>query len=69
MGTNRVRKVGVGAGETVGRIGQVLHSGLLQDQEHGRPMGAETSVHNELAEVGGFFKVTEGGGVGKEILG
>ena len=28
--------------------------------EGGRFLGAETSVHNELAEVGGFLKVTEG---------
>ena len=38
-------------------MGHVLHRGLLQDQE---PMGAETSVHNKLVEVGGFLKVTEG---------
>ena len=31
---------------------QVLHRGLLQGRE---PVGEETSVHNELAEVGGFF--------------
>ena len=46
-------------------MGQVLHRGLLQGQE---PVGAETIVHNELAEVGGFLKVTEGG-FGKDVLG
>ena len=33
---------------------QVLHRGLLQGQE---PVGVETCVHNELAEVRGFFEV------------
>ena len=40
-------------------MGQVLHWGLLQDQEPvggGRPMGAETCVNNNLAEVGSFGK-------------
>ena len=32
----------------------------LGASEGGRSVGAETSVHNELAEVGGFLKVTEG---------
>ena len=35
-------------------MGQVLHQGLLQGWE---PVGAETSVHNDLVEVGGFLKV------------
>ena len=39
-------------------MGQVLHRGLLQGRE---PVGAETCIDNELAEVGGFQKVTEGG--------
>ena len=38
-------------------MGQVLHRGILQGRE---PVGAETCVDNELAEVGGFRKVTEG---------
>ena len=39
-------------------MGQVLHRGLLQGQE---AVGVETRVDNELVEVGGFRKVTEGG--------
>ena len=47
-------------------MGQVLHRGLLQSREH---VGSETCVHNELAEVEGFRKVTEGeGGVCEEVL-
>ena len=38
-------------------MGQVLHRGLLQGWE---PVGAETHINNEFAEVGGFWKVTEG---------
>ena len=40
-------------------MGQVLHRGLLQGREpmgFGRSVGAETSVYNELAEIGFFFK-------------
>ena len=33
----------------------------------GRPVGAETHVHNELAEVGGFRKMTEGGLVRRDL--
>ena len=37
-------------------MGQVLHRGLLPGAcGSGSPVGAETSVHNELAEVEGFF--------------
>ena len=39
-------------------MGQVLHQGLLQGWE---TVGVETHVNNELAEVGGFQKVTNGG--------
>ena len=45
---------------------QVLHWGLLQGRE---PVGPETCVHNELAEVGVFLSDRVGGGVGKEVLG
>ena len=65
MGSDGVSEVGAGAGERVGRMvnwtslaagsieGPVAYGGV-------RPMGAETCVHSELAEVGGFLKVTEG---------
>ena len=46
-------------------MGQVLHWGLLLGQE---PVGVETSVHNRLVEVGGFFE-DDKGGFGKEVLG
>ena len=39
-------------------MGQVLHRGILQGWES---VGAETHVNNDLAEVGSFRKVTEGG--------
>ena len=40
-------------------LGSIAGSGICGS---GRSMGAETCIHNELAEVGGFFfKVTEGG--------
>ena len=45
-------------------MGQILHWGLLQGRE---PMGAETSVNNELAEVGGFSEGDKRG-FGKEVL-
>ena len=38
-------------------MGQVL----LGASGGGRSVGAETSIHNEFAEVAGFLKVTEGG--------
>ena len=41
-------------------MGQVLHQGLLQDRG-GSSVGAETHVNNELVEVRGFQKVTDGG--------
>ena len=55
MGSDGVSEVRAGAGERVGGMvnGQVLHRGLLQGQE---PVGIETCVHNELAEVGGFVR-------------
>ena len=39
-------------------MGQVLHRGLLQGR---KPVGAENHIDNELAEVGGFEKVTDRG--------
>ena len=65
MGNNGVSEVGVGAGERVDgmvngtsfALGSIARPGAC---EGGRPVGAETCVHNELAEVGGFLKVTEG---------
>ena len=46
-------------------MGQILHWGLLQDWE---PVGVETYVHSELAEVGRFFEGNRGR-FGKEVLG
>ena len=66
MGSNGASEVGAGAGERVGRMvnGTSLPSGSIAGPGAyggGRPVGAETCVHNGLAEVGEFFKVTEGG--------
>ena len=44
-----------GAGLTLGSIAG------LRASAGGRIMGAEASVHNKLAKVGGLRKVTEGG--------
>ena len=46
-------------------MGQVLHPGLLQGRE---PVGAETRVHNELVEAGGFSEGNRGDFC-KEFLG
>ena len=46
-------------------MGQVLHWGLLQRRE---PVGAETRIDNELAEVGWFLE-GDRGGFGKKVLG
>ena len=49
--------------------GTSLALGLLQGWElTGRTMGAETSVNNELTEVGRFLESTRGR-FGEEILG
>ena len=60
MASNGVSEVGAGAGERVVRMvnGTSLASGSIAGPGGGgggRSVGAETSVHNELAEVGGFF--------------
>ena len=62
MVSNTVSEVSEGVGRMVNRTS--LTSGLLQGWEPvggGRPIEAETHVHNELVEVGGFRKVTEEG--------
>ena len=46
-------------------MGQFLHRGLLQGRE---PVGAETHINNELAEVGGFSEGDKQG-FGKKVLG
>ena len=66
MGSNGASKVGAGAGERVcGMVnGTGLASGSIAGPEAcgvGRPVGVETCVYNELTEVGGLLKVTEGG--------
>ena len=73
MGSDGVSEVGAGAGEILGRMknGTSLASGSIAGPGAcwgGRSVGAETSVHNELVEVGGFFE-SDRGGVGKEVLG
>ena len=42
-------------------MGQALHWGLSGACGGGRSVGAETHVNIELAEVGGFWKVTKVG--------
>ena len=59
MGSDWVSEVGAGGGERVGGMvnGTSLESGSIAGPGAcggGRPVGAETCVHNELAEVGGF---------------
>ena len=64
-------EVSTETGERVGRMvnGTSLALGLLQGWElTGRTMGAETSVNNELTEVGRFLESTRGR-FGEEILG
>ena len=59
MGSNMVSEVGAGAGERVGgmvngtsfALGSIAWLGTCGG---GRPLGAETSVHNGLPEVGVF---------------
>ena len=67
MGGDGVSDISAGAGEGVGGMvnGEVLTSGLWQGQE---PVGAETHVDNELAEVRGFLE-GDRRGFGKKILG
>ena len=66
MGSNWVSEVSAGTGERVGGMvnGTSLASGSIAGlgaSGGGRSVGAETSIHNEFAEVAGFLKVTEGG--------
>ena len=65
MASDAVSEFGAGAGERVGGMMNDTNLALgsiagLGAGWGGRSVGVETSVHNELAEVGGFFKVTEG---------
>ena len=60
MGSDGVSEIGAGAGERVG--GTVNGTSLASEPiaglgagGGGRSVGTETSVHNELAEVGRFF--------------
>ena len=65
MGNNGVSDVSAGTGEGVGRmlngtgltLGSIARSGASRD---GRSLGLEACIDNVLAEVGGFWKVTEG---------
>ena len=71
MSSNGESEVGARAGERVGRMmnGTSLALGSIAGAfGDDRSVVAETCVHNELMEVGGFFfKVTEG--FGNEVLG
>ena len=73
MGSDGVSEVGAGAGGRVGRMvnGTRLASGFITGSRAGggdRSVGAETSVHNVLVEVGWFFE-SDKGWFGKEVLG
>ena len=59
MGGKRVSEVSAGAGVRAGRMvnGISLTSAFIAGPgacEDGRPVGAKTRVHNELAEIGWF---------------
>ena len=62
MNSNGVSEIGERVGRMVNwtslALGSIAGLGVCGG---GRPVGAEASVHNELVEVGGFLKVTEGG--------
>ena len=60
MGSDGVSEVGTGAGGRLGRMVNGTSHALrsvagLGACGGGRSMEAETCVHNELAEVGGFY--------------
>ena len=66
MDSDGISDVSAGDGKGVG--GMVNGTGLTSRsiagpgaRGGGRSVGVEISVHNELAEVGGFLKVTEEG--------
>ena len=66
MGGNGVSDINTRAGEGVGGVvnGAGLTSGLIARSGAsggGATVGTETGVNNELARLGGFRKVTEGG--------
>ena len=73
MGSDGLSEIGTGAGERVGRMvnGTSLPSGSIAGpgtSRGSRSVGVEISVHNELAEVGGFSECDRGR-FGKKVLG